>query len=62
MKAQTSTGEKKENVRLGIAADHGGFDLKQKLAPEAGLEPATSRLIPTRRDSTIEQRFPDPLR
>ena len=33
-----------------------------EMAPEVGLEPTTSRLIPTRRDSIIEQMFPDPSR
>ena len=31
------------------------------MAPEAGIEPATDRLIPTSRDSTAEQIFPDPF-
>src|SRR5438309_2304202 len=31
------------------------------MAPEVGLEPTTTRLIPTRRDSTIEQGFSYPL-
>ena len=32
----------------------------KKLAPEVGLEPATTRLIPTSRDSTTEQMFANP--
>src|SRR5438045_4163815 len=32
------------------------------MAPEAGLEPATRRLIPTSRDSNTEQVFSDPTR
>ena len=32
------------------------------MAPEAGLEPATRRLIPTLRDSIFEQRFSHPER
>src|SRR2546427_538365 len=32
------------------------------MAPEAGLEPATRRLIPTGRDSTLQQTFPNPCR
>src|SRR5438045_1427175 len=31
-----------------------------KMAPETGLEPVTRRLIPTRRDSAIEQVFSNP--
>ena len=31
-----------------------------KLEAEVGIEPATHRLIPTRRDSTIEQDFSNP--
>ena len=31
------------------------------MAPETGLEPVTRRLIPTRRDSTIEQMFANPF-
>src|SRR5437773_895707 len=30
------------------------------MAPEAELEPATRRLIPTGRDSTLQQTFPNP--
>src|SRR5438876_364971 len=32
------------------------------MAPEAELEPATLRLIPTGRDSTLQQTFPNPCR
>ena len=32
----------------------------KKLAPEVGLEPTTTRLIPTSRDSTIEQILSNP--
>jgi hypothetical protein len=32
----------------------------RKMAPEVGLEPTTSRLIPTSRDSTIEQNLANP--
>ena len=35
--------------------------IPRKMAPETGLEPVTRRLIPTRRDSTIEQLFSNPL-
>jgi len=41
----------------------GKVRIRIELAPEAGLEPATRRLIPTRsRDSTIEQAVPNPAR
>jgi len=37
--------------------EEAGFKTRQ-----VGLEPTTSRLIPTSRDTTIEQNFPDPSR
>src|SRR5439155_1089302 len=37
-------------------------NLGKNLAPEAGLEPATRRLIPTGRDSTLKQMLPNPAR
>jgi len=36
------------------------FSQGNDMAPEVGLEPTTTRLIPTRRDSTIEQLLSNP--